>query len=345
MKCSPPRLNKSASAIRFGTLLGGSMAKPGRIWFAADVEFFADHPALDDAAVGLYFRMLAAAKKARKGMLTFADIVALRPTNSLPIEALIADNLIVETEFDVFEVVGYDDWYPHDAKALDLHEKRAAAGRKGGLASKGVPKSKRTAKTTPDQVNKQQTNRKRVRSNSNEQQTSFAVTANSGSEQVDQQQTNSIEESSRELTTRGTPPAPAKLRMLAAPKDREVPPCSEERRPVFEAVCAVTSNNWRELSTKDARRVNTAVADILQGSPDATPAEVHLRATTFRTRYKGATLTDMALAKHWASLGVEAVSSAPKCSVAECEIIPGAYHCGRKLPTECPLPKRERYGA
>jgi hypothetical protein len=75
------------------------------------------------------------------------------------------------------------------------------------------------------------------------------------------------------------------------------------RDDLFDTVADVCGITVAELTPSARGALNKALKDLR--SVDAQPGEVADRAAAFRRRYKLASLTPMALAKHWPQLGPE----------------------------------------
>jgi hypothetical protein len=75
---------------------------------------------------------------------------------------------------------------------------------------------------------------------------------------------------------------------------------TKRRDDLFEAVCEVCAIDWSKLTASGRGPLNRAVAELR--GVGATPADVLERAANYRLHYE-ATLTPMALAKHWAQIG------------------------------------------
>jgi hypothetical protein len=87
---------------------------------------------------------------------------------------------------------------------------------------------------------------------------------------------------------------------------------------VFDAVAEVCHIDVAKLTTTARGPLNRAVADLKKVG--ATPEEVVLRARTYRRLYSHAALTPMALSKHWAACGEDAVKErGPSANVSSFE--------------------------
>jgi hypothetical protein len=85
-------------------------------------------------------------------------------------------------------------------------------------------------------------------------------------------------------------------------------PVGPRRDLLFEAVAAACGTDLTQL-TKSARgQLNRAVSELR--SIGANPAEVTIRASRYRTKFRDADLTSTALAKHWPSLGHDQTAGA-----------------------------------
>lgn len=80
---------------------------------------------------------------------------------------------------------------------------------------------------------------------------------------------------------------------------------TKPRDKLFDAVAAECGIEPKSLTESGRGALNAALKQLR--SVEATPGQVKVRAQRYRRQFEHATLTAPALAKHWASLGVESV--------------------------------------
>ena len=73
------------------------------------------------------------------------------------------------------------------------------------------------------------------------------------------------------------------------------------RDDIWDALTAVCGLDTSTLTTAEKSRVAKSVTELV--AVGATPAEVAARAARYKRKYRGAALTDRALANHWSGLG------------------------------------------
>ncbi len=83
---------------------------------------------------------------------------------------------------------------------------------------------------------------------------------------------------------------------------REDAPKTRERDPAFDALAEACGADPRHLTRRYAQTVGVALADIRHATPSVSPAEIRRRARRWREVFPNASLTPMALAKHWPAL-------------------------------------------
>ena len=83
---------------------------------------------------------------------------------------------------------------------------------------------------------------------------------------------------------------------------REVVPLSV-KKPLFAALAIETGSDPDTLTKTAARAVAVALAEILEVSPDLTPAEIEFRVARYRQFHPQWPCTAMAICKNWSELG------------------------------------------
>lgn len=73
-----------------------------------------------------------------------------------------------------------------------------------------------------------------------------------------------------------------------------------KRDELFEAVAESANIDWHRLTPTARKSINAALKELR--AVDATPNDVRARASQFRSKFPQASLTPMALAKHWPAL-------------------------------------------
>lgn len=84
------------------------------------------------------------------------------------------------------------------------------------------------------------------------------------------------------------------------------------RDPIFDAIAEACGIDLDAPLTRGAGNViGTAKRDILEASPDATPAEIHRRAEAMKAKFPGTPFGPMGLAKNWPSFPAPKVKTLP----------------------------------
>lgn len=206
-------------------------------------------------------------------------------TNRIPVSFLrmvagdlaedLADELVRAGlwDFDLEADAPNHAWIIHDwaeYQELSLSEKRAEAGRKGGLKS-GAARSKREAKPKQTEAN----------ARSKREANGEAGTRPNPTHPIPSQPVEGVEPGVGVAVV-------ASDASLARTRPRNL---------VWDTLADV----FGEPSTKTARSVRgKVVASLTQAG--ATPAEIHRRVVMWPLHYPDATLTDLALEKHWDAL-------------------------------------------
>ena len=73
--------------------------------------------------------------------------------------------------------------------------------------------------------------------------------------------------------------------------------------PLFDALVGIEGCDPAQITGPMAACIGKALKTIREVSPDVTAAEIQRRATAYRAKWEGITLTSQALAKHWGTLG------------------------------------------
>ena len=89
----------------------------------------------------------------------------------------------------------------------------------------------------------------------------------------------------------------AKKKKGPAPRKPRAP------NPLFDALVAIEGCDPAQITGPMAACIGKALKTIREVSPDVTAAEIQRRATAYRAKWEGITLTSQALAKHWGTLG------------------------------------------
>lgn len=82
--------------------------------------------------------------------------------------------------------------------------------------------------------------------------------------------------------------------------ENETPQKPKPRNPLFDALARACGSEPSQLTNGAARTVGVALAEIRAVFPNVTPDEIGRRADAYRRLMPTATLTESALAKHWA---------------------------------------------
>lgn len=93
-----------------------------------------------------------------------------------------------------------------------------------------------------------------------------------------------------------------KLRAQQAPAVGKIP-AKRTRDALFDQLVIESALNPAEIGKKRASCIAGVVKELLSVSPECTREEIASRAARYKRKFPGATLTETALAKHWASLG------------------------------------------
>ncbi len=84
---------------------------------------------------------------------------------------------------------------------------------------------------------------------------------------------------------------------------------TRERNPVIEALACVDGSQINEITAPAWSAAGKALSQIKAVSPDVTAEEVLRRAENYRAKYRTASISALALAKHWAALSAGSASS------------------------------------
>lgn len=76
---------------------------------------------------------------------------------------------------------------------------------------------------------------------------------------------------------------------------------------LFDAIAIACNVDLMGLTRNYAKQIATAKRDIVEASPNVTPADIETRAASYRRKYRDAALTPMALATRWPELGTNGV--------------------------------------
>ena len=111
---------------------------------------------------------------------------------------------------------------------------------------------------------------------------------------------------------------PSSKPIAAAPPETS----AKKKDELFEAVARVCGIDWASLTASGRGPLNKAVKELKQ--VNATVDQVEARAAAFKKQYPDATLTPMALTKHWASFAP--AKTAPRKSIWETYNPPESYY-------------------
>lgn len=101
------------------------------------------------------------------------------------------------------------------------------------------------------------------------------------------------------------------LAVMEAQLRLEIPPSSKHYRPkrtprvngrdpIFDAIATAAGIDLSCITRAHGGRIATAKRDILEASPNVTPAEIAATAAAYRRAYRDAPCTPTAIASHWA---------------------------------------------
>ena len=93
------------------------------------------------------------------------------------------------------------------------------------------------------------------------------------------------------------------------------------RDELFDALAIACGCDLTSMTRNYAKMIATAKRDILEATPDCTPAEIARRGAAYRKRYKDAACTPMALANHWPEFG-ESFESRTRTAKADIYVEP-----------------------
>jgi len=86
------------------------------------------------------------------------------------------------------------------------------------------------------------------------------------------------------------------------------------RNPVIDVLACIDGSQLDEITGPAWAAAGKALSQIKAVTPDVTPDEIRRRSANYRTKYRDATISPLALAKHWAALN--SGSDRPKEKIA-----------------------------